>query len=70
VNVGPGNTSKSGEEPFCHCIGRLGDEHVDQLGAAGGDVEAEKVFHSDQIGSFDTGSQAVVASHLFAGRGK
>ena len=57
ICVGADDTSKSGKEPLCHCIDGLGGGYVCQLGTAGGNVEAEEVFHSDQVGSLNTRSQ-------------
>jgi hypothetical protein len=37
-------------------------------GTGGGDVEAEKVFHSYQVGSCDARSQTVFMSCLFGGQ--
>ena len=45
VSVGPSDPSKTGKEPFRHRIDRVDGGLVCQLRAAGGDVEADEIFH-------------------------
>lgn len=51
VGLGPGDSSKAGEEPFGHGVDRIDSGYIGDLGAAGGDVEAQEVLHGHQVRS-------------------